>query len=610
MNYQVLARKWRPHRFEDMVGQEHVLRALTNALDNNRLHHAYLFTGTRGVGKTTIARILAKSLNCEQGVSANPCGQCSACQDIDAGRFFDLIEVDAASRTKVDQTRELLENVPYAPTSGRYKVYLIDEVHMFSDHSFNALLKTLEEPPDHVKFLLATTDPQKVPVTVLSRCLQFSLKRLPERQISDYLGNVTQQEQCEAEEPALKHIARAADGSMRDALSLLDQAIAFGQGKVKANDVETMLGRPSPDRVLELVAALGKGEPSDAMQRVAALAEYSPDFTSLLADILSVLHQIALLQAVPGTQDTVSFDSHKMHELAVKLSPEDVHLFYQIGLLGRRDIALAPDTREGFEMTLLRMLAFQPNPEPESHSRARPVGRITPSISDKSRSNHSPPRTAFPQEAQVSEKPPGAPKRDGFHISEAPSAPVAEDSIEASASKSVAAIRATLSDTSPRRKAQKKTTEKAVHPDRPIDASPTNDIKTVPSVMDERQDWRQMIKLMGLKGMPLELANHCVLSCMENKKVKLILGKKQESLMQTGTVKQLETALSRLLEFSASLDITIAEDTELETPARIRQRETDMRLQKAKQAIENDPVVQKLCDQLEGVVQTDSIKPI
>ena len=361
MSYQVLARKWRPHRFEDMVGQEHVLRALTNALDKNRLHHAYLFTGTRGVGKTTIARILAKSLNCEIGVSANPCGECNTCQDIDAGRFFDLIEVDAASRTKVDQTRELLENVPYAPTSGRYKVYLIDEVHMFSDHSFNALLKTLEEPPEHVKFLLATTDPQKVPVTVLSRCLQFSLKRLPERQISTYLTEIMSRESMDAEANALLHIARAADGSMRDALSLLDQAIAFGEGRVLSSEVESMLGRPSPDRVLDLVAALGEGDANNVMQLVGVFAEYSPDYAGLLADVLSVLHQVALVQGVPGTQETVSFDTHRIHDLSVKLTPEDVHLFYQIGLIGRRDITLAPDMREGFEMTLLRMLAFRPD---------------------------------------------------------------------------------------------------------------------------------------------------------------------------------------------------------------------------------------------------------
>ncbi len=363
MSYQVLARKWRPHRFEDMVGQEHVLRALTNALDNDLLHHAYLFTGTRGVGKTTIARILAKSLNCEKGVSSKPCGECSTCLDIDAGRFFDLIEVDAASRTKVEQTRELLENVPYAPTSGRYKVYLIDEVHMFSDHSFNALLKTLEEPPEHVKFLLATTDPQKVPVTVLSRCLQFSLKRLPERQISNYLKELMGEESHEVEDSALTHIAQAADGSMRDALSLMDQAIAYGQGTVLTKDVELMLGRPSPDKILELVSLLGKGDANELMQLVTVFAEYSPDFGSLLADLLSILHQVALLQSVPTAAIGQSLDPKKIRQLAELIPEEDIHLFYQIGLIGRRDIELTPDMREGFEMTLLRMLAFRPNVE-------------------------------------------------------------------------------------------------------------------------------------------------------------------------------------------------------------------------------------------------------
>ncbi len=361
MSYQVLARKWRPRTFHELVGQEHVVRALTNALDRQRLHHAFLFTGTRGVGKTTIARIFAKSLNCETGVSSTPCGQCSACLEIDAGRFVDLIEVDAASRTKVDETRELLENVQYAPSRGRFKVYLIDEVHMFSNHSFNALLKTLEEPPPHVKFLLATTDPQKLPVTILSRCLQFSLKRLPAGMIARYLQQLMEQENIPCEAAALQLIARAGDGSMRDALSLLDQAIAFGGGQVEAAATRTMLGSIDQRRVTGLLEALAANDAPGLLRQVAELDENAPDYAAVLAELLSLLQRVALTQAAPDAlADDEVTDSTELRRFAEMLSPEDVQLFYQIALLGRRDLPLAPDLRGGFEMTLLRMLCFRP----------------------------------------------------------------------------------------------------------------------------------------------------------------------------------------------------------------------------------------------------------
>jgi len=361
MSYQVLARKWRPRNFAEMVGQEHVVRALSNALDNDRLHHAYLFTGTRGVGKTTLARILSKSLNCETGVSASPCGECSACREIDEGRFVDLLEVDAASKTGVDDTRELLENVPYAPVRGRYKVYLIDEVHMFSGHSFNALLKTLEEPPPHVKFLLATTDPQKVPVTVLSRCLQFNLKRLPVEQIEQQFQRILQAERLEYEPAALTVLARAADGSMRDGLSLLDQAIAFGAGQVKADEVRAMLGVVATERLPEMIAAAQRGDAAAVMQEIVAMAEHAPDFGSLLRELVTLLHRLALIQQVPEAAQTGWGDVERLHRLAQQIPPEEVQLFYQIALLGQRDLPLAPDERSGFEMVLLRMLAFRPD---------------------------------------------------------------------------------------------------------------------------------------------------------------------------------------------------------------------------------------------------------
>ncbi|GGK74920.1 DNA polymerase III subunit gamma/tau [Amphritea balenae] len=360
MSYQVLARKWRPAKFQEMVGQEHVLKALVNALDDDRLHHAYLFTGTRGVGKTSIARLFAKSLNCETGVSSTPCGECSACREISEGRFVDLIEVDAASRTKVEDTRELLENVQYAPTHGRFKVYLIDEVHMLSTHSFNALLKTLEEPPPHVKFLLATTDPQKLPVTILSRCLQFNLKNMIPERIVEHLARVLEAENIPFEEPALWLLARSADGSMRDALSLTDQAIAFGAGEVVEADVRAMLGTIDQRLVYRLVDCLAEHNGRELLTAVDDLSRFSPDYNTVLGDLISLLHRIALAQIVPDAVDTGLGDKELVLELAAKLTAEDVQLFYQTALMGRKDLPFVPDAREGLEMVLMRMLAFRP----------------------------------------------------------------------------------------------------------------------------------------------------------------------------------------------------------------------------------------------------------
>ena len=360
MSYLVLARKWRPKDFSDTVGQEHVLRALMNALESGRLHHAYLFAGTRGVGKTTIARILAKALNCDTGVTATPCGKCSACTEIDEGRFVDLIEVDAASKTKVDDTRDLLDNVQYAPARGRFKVYLIDEVHMLSKSSFNALLKTLEEPPPHVKFLLATTDPQKLPVTVLSRCLQFNLTRLTPRLIQDRLIHISEAEGIEFDVPALALLARAADGSLRDALSLLDQAIAYCGGKVEELPVSKMLGTIDRDHVSKLIKLLAGDDAAGVITAIAEIDEQFPDYARLLEDLSRVLQQIAVHQVVGAIQTEDDIADQELAELASTLPAEDVQLFYQIAILGRRDLHLAPDPRSGAEMTLLRMLSFRP----------------------------------------------------------------------------------------------------------------------------------------------------------------------------------------------------------------------------------------------------------
>jgi DNA polymerase-3 subunit gamma/tau len=370
MSYQVLARKWRPRSFETLVGQEHVVRALTHALADQRLHHAYLFTGTRGVGKTTIARILAKCLNCETGITPTPCGKCSACTEIDAGRFIDLLEVDAATNTRVDEMRQLLENAVYTPTRGRFKVYVIDEVHMLSTSAFNAMLKTLEEPPEHVKFILATTDPQKIPVTVLSRCLQFNLKQMPPLAIVTHLRGILAAEKVPGEEGALELIARAARGSMRDALSLLDQAIAFGGGTLTEASVRAMLGTIDQGYLFDLLDSLAGNDPKRLLGIADAMASRSVSFDNALEELARLLHRVALAQTVAGGLPEDERDRVRIEALAGALDPQTVQLYYQITLLGRRDLALAPDEYAGFTMTLLRMHAFLP--EGEERSPVRP----------------------------------------------------------------------------------------------------------------------------------------------------------------------------------------------------------------------------------------------
>ena len=360
MSYQVLARKWRPKKFAELMGQEHVVTILANALSQNRLHHAYLFTGTRGVGKTTIARIFAKSLNCAEGISAEPCGICDACQDIDQGNFVDLLEIDAASRTKVDDTREILDNVQYAPSRGRFKVYLIDEVHMLSRSSFNALLKTLEEPPEHVKFILATTDPQKLPITVLSRCLQFHLKALTGQQIETKLAEILAAENVSHEPGALKLLAKAARGSMRDSLSLTDQAIAQGQGKIHLANLQHMLGSIDQNWPFKILIALIKQEPQELITLSQEIASYSPSYSRLFAELIQLLHQIAMYQVVAHEFSLTPEQSQLLKKFAQAMSPEDVQLYYQIAVNGRKDLPYASDEQAAFDMTLLRLLAFKP----------------------------------------------------------------------------------------------------------------------------------------------------------------------------------------------------------------------------------------------------------
>ncbi|MGW8228831.1 MAG: DNA polymerase III subunit gamma/tau [Gammaproteobacteria bacterium] len=549
MSYQVLARKWRPRTFEEMVGQEHVLRALINALDNDRLHHAFLFTGTRGVGKTTIARILAKSLNCEQGVSSKPCGQCSACREIDEGRFVDLIEVDAASRTKVDETRDLLDNVQYAPTRGRYKVYLIDEVHMFSNHSFNALLKTLEEPPPHVKFLLATTDPQKLPVTILSRCLQFNLRRLPTERIEAHLAHILQEEGIVSEAAALHRLARAADGSMRDALSLLDQAIAFGGGKVTDNEVQAMLGSIEQDHVFRLLDGLASGDGVAVLETVAELAQQAPDYADVLAELITSLHHLALLKQVPEAWVESMGDKTRLMALAERFSPEDVQLYYQIGLTGRRDLPLAPEPRSGLEMVLLRMLAFRP--AGTEGSQAVPVATPTQAVPA---SQPSPTKTARAVPASQT-----APRS-------APIKPVAEAVPVAPAAKS---------------------------------ATAAGDVT----------DWHQIVAGLQLGGVMQQLAAHCVMLELSKDQIHLALATTSAPLLNKERETGLREALATYFGRPLKLQIEI-KDTDGETPAAREERLQAERQAAAESAIENDPNVQSILDAFDGQVRPNSVHPI
>ncbi|MBA5237632.1 DNA polymerase III subunit gamma/tau [Pectobacterium aroidearum] len=404
MSYQVLARKWRPQTFTQVVGQEHVLTALANGLSLGRIHHAYLFSGTRGVGKTSIARLLAKGLNCEQGVTATPCGQCDSCREIEQGRFVDLIEIDAASRTKVEDTRDLLDNVQYAPARGRFKVYLIDEVHMLSRHSFNALLKTLEEPPPHVKFLLATTDPQKLPVTILSRCLQFHLKALDAEQIRAHLEQVLQAENLVSEPRALQLLARAADGSLRDALSLTDQAIAMGQGQVTTASVSQMLGTLDDEQPLALIEALAKGDGAQVMSLLDQVAARGVDWESLLVETQTLLHRIAMVQLLPAALgDDYAAVEARMRDLARALPPTDVQLYYQTMLIGRKELPFAPDRRMGVEMTLLRALAFHPSQiiaEPVAPVQAAQAPAIQPAVPQSVATASAKIRTPAPQHSE------------------------------------------------------------------------------------------------------------------------------------------------------------------------------------------------------------------
>jgi len=551
MSYQVLARKWRPKTFEDMVGQSHVLQALTNALDNNRLHHAYLFTGTRGVGKTTLARILAKCLNCEQGVSSKPCGECSACVSIDEGRFVDLIEVDAASRAKVDETRDLMDNVQYAPSVGRYKVYLIDEVHMFSGHSFNALLKTLEEPPPHVKFLLATTESKKIPVTILSRCLQFNLKHLSVEQIETQLEKVLESEAIESDAISKSLIAKSADGSLRDALSLLDQAIAYGDGRLQEDQVRTMLGTIDSLELNELLEALISGDAQAVLRCTDHMAEHNPDYDSVLVELLSILQRIAICQIVDS--DNTEQDE-MINALSQRISKEDVQLYYQVGIMGRKDLPVAPDPRTGFEMTLIRMLAF------------RPAGVATPETREA---------IARPTMNKTTKIKPAETKAVATSQTH-------DNKLRGNESVSTASVQAEAP--------QAIVTEKNVEPEGTV-------------------NWQSIIDEMALVGLVKELAGHCALKEHSKDKVHLVLSPDKEHLLNQTQKDRLSNALEMRFGKGTQLKISI-EEPEAETPAEKKAREQRERQQAAESSLKGDENVRAMEEMFGATLDEKSIRPI
>ena len=555
MSYQVLARKWRPRKFSELVGQEHVVRALTNALDTGRMHHAYLFTGTRGVGKTTIARIFAKSLNCERGQSADPCGECSVCTAVDEGRFVDLLEIDAASNTGVDDVREVIENAQYAPSRGRFKVYLVDEVHMLSKNAFNALLKTLEEPPPHVKFLLATTDPQKLPVTVLSRCLKFNLKRLLPEQISGQMRHILGAENIAYDDGVIGELARAADGSLRDGLSLLDQAIAYGGGALHADDVRNMLGSVARGQVLGVLDALAGGDGERLLAECTQIASYSPDFGGVLDDIASVLHRLQLIQLIPGYRPEEDGDEDgALLALAGQMTPEDVQLYYQIATAGRRDLALAPDARTGFEMALLRMLAFRP-------------GDGAPAVHAE--------RPAAASLAPAARPAPAAPARPAAAAERRPESPP-----------------------------PRATPAPAPAPAPVVAAAPVaRDANGLP-------DWETLIERAGLRGPFGLLAQNAVLRERDGQTLVLALQPAHMSLAVEPMVSQMEERIGQALGERIRLRfVNASQAAAAQTPAARAAQAHDAAQAAAEQAIEGDPLVQSLKREFGARVVPQSIKP-
>ena len=630
MSYQVLARKWRPRTFEDMVGQEHVLQALIHALDNQRLHHAYLFTGTRGVGKTTIGRLLARCLNCETGVTATPCGTCSSCQEIQEGRFVDLIEIDAASRTGVDDMRELTDNVQYSPTRGRFKVYLIDEVHMLTNQSFNAFLKTLEEPPEHVKFLLATTDPQKLPVTVLSRCLQFNLKRMTPEHIAGHLRHVLTQEGIPFEEPALWLLARAADGSMRDALSLTDQAIAFGNQTLSGSDVSNMLGTIDQSDIENLVNALVEDDGPALLSEINRISDFAPDYSVILADLLSLFHRVTMEQVVPGSVDNAFGDAAQVESLARRLSAEDAQLFYQAALMGRKDLSVTPDARMGFEMTLLRMLAFRPGTdrrEPpvvasgrsSSGQESREDPEPGPAASEKITAAVEPEQTPQPEPEQRAEPTPQPEPQPETQEPALESQPAPEEPDAAwlasldEAAESAASEAASAEDYGPESVAPEPEYAEAPQAEVPRmeTAEPAESIEPAEPV-EELVDtgefaWERDFRSLGIVGMPGNLASNAAMN-RNGDEIVLTIDEGHARLLNARHEEKILEALRN--RFGATITLRVEQgDAGGKTPAAWEERQRQARQKAAEDSIRNDPAVQSIVERFEARVVENSIRP-
>ena len=600
MSYQVLARKWRPRSFAEMAGQEHVLQALINALDNDRLHHAYLFTGTRGVGKTTIGRILSKCLNCETGISSVPCGECPSCTEIAEGRFIDLIEVDAASRTGVDDMRDLLDNVQYAPSRGRFKIYLIDEVHMLSKSSFAALLKTLEEPPPHVKFLFATTDPQKLPITVLSRCLQFNLKNLSPERITEHLQFVLGEEAVPFEEAALWSLARAADGSMRDALSLTDQAIGHGGGQVNEADVSSMLGTIERSYVVDICTALTGGTGTDVLAAISRMAEQAPDYDQALSDVLSIWHQVAILQTVPEALDKGVGNYSELLNLAAVASKEDVQLFYQICLLGRKDLHLAPDLKSGFEMVMLRALAFRPDANP-------PIREASPvPAPQEAESQAKKPEVAAPEAQPPAAAPTAA---EPAPVSQPAPQPLAEPT---QPQQSNAAVEL---DAPPwQEPSASLNKEPSASSNKEPSASPNKEPEPPAAQKIALQDftpdkWIEIRKQLTIGASLGEIASHCLYQGRSGSQLQFLIDNNQTSLYDTAHQQTLGEALSDYFAEPLSVEITFGV-AEQETPRAADNREKAERLAEAVDTLNADPSVIKFKQLFDGHLNEQSVRPI
>ena len=655
MSHQVLARKWRPGNFTEMVGQQHVLQALVNALESGRLHHAYLFTGTRGVGKTTVARILAKCLNCDTGVTATPCGECGACAEIAEGRSVDLIEVDAASKTKVEDTRELLENVQYTPTHARYKIYLIDEVHMLSNHSFNALLKTLEEPPPHAMFLLATTDPQKLPATVLSRCLQFNLKNMQPEQIVAHLEHILGAESVSADAEALALIARAAEGSMRDALSLTDQAIAYGEGKLVGAEVAEMLGTVDRGRVLDLVAAILDEDPAAVLSLVSQIAEHAPDFVSTLDELSNILHQMTIAQTVPDALDTSWPDQARIAELAARATIDDTQLFWQMAVGGRREVHLASSARAGLEMILLRMIAFRPaavfqpqpaagdspakKPEPpvapvalDVTPEATPIPESQTSVDRASAASSSaePPSSlngrAAPGSSEISPaRTPEAAESDevttqAAQPKEASASRFAEEVASAGDSAAPTDLPREPSVSQPREAPSKNTAANGAA------AAPQPAISQASAQMGQAQEadethsgrvsltdlkmesWPELFDAFQFGGILHNIALNLELSEVVGQNLRFNLAERDATLLNERHPAQLAQALKRHLGHDVGAEITVA-DHSGHTPANHRAALAAARLAAAEQAISSDDALHALMKAFDGQIIPGSIRP-